>query len=152
MNVIIRRATLKDLDILIDWRMEVLHEVFSVSQNQSLKALEEANRIYYQNALLNEEHIACFAYQEENIIACGGICLYKEMPSPDNPSGTCAYLMNIYTRSRFRGQGVGKQVVSWLVQEAVQRKVTKIYLETSEAGRALYHELGFQPMIDYMKL
>ena len=53
--------------------------------------------------------LACFAYVGNEIVGCGGICLYQEMPSPDNPSGGCAYLMNIYTRPEFRGQGVGKK-------------------------------------------
>ena len=81
---------------------------------------------------------------------CGGICFYREMPSPDNPSGRCAYLMNIYARKNYRGQGVGQRIVMSLVEEANQRNVTKIYLETSEMARGLYEKLGFAEMKDYM--
>ncbi len=28
--------------------------------------------------------------------------IIEELPSPDNPSGKCAYLMNIYVREAFR--------------------------------------------------
>lgn len=82
----------------------------------------------------------------------GGICLYQEMPSPDNLSGQCAYLMNIYTCPEFRGRGVGEMIVRWLVGQAVQRNITKIYLETSEPGRKLYEKTGFLDMPDMMKL
>ena len=82
----------------------------------------------------------------------GGMCLYHEMPSPDNPNGKCAYLMNIYTRPQFRRQGIGDAVVRWLIGQAEQRGISKIYLETSEAGKPLYREIGFTEMPDMMKL
>ena len=75
-----------------------------------------------------------------------------EMPSPDNPSGRCAYLMNIYTREQYRGRGVGAATVRYLIGQARQRRITKIYLESSEDGLALYRSLGFVPMKDYLHL
>lgn len=151
MEIEIRRVELSDIDLLLKWRMEVLHEVFSIPQSQSVEELEKENRRYYQNAMSTEEHIACFACFGDKIIGCGGVCFYNEMPSPDNPSGQCAYLMNIYARPPFRGQGVGQAIVQWLVNQAVQRNISKIYLETSEAGKNLYKKMGFISMPDMMK-
>lgn len=151
MDVEIRRATLADLELLMEWRMTVLREVFSVPLNDSMSELEQKNRCYYQTALPTEGHIASFAYADNEIVGCGGVCLYREMPSPDNPSGGCAYLMNIYTRPELRGQGVGKKIVGWLVDQAAQRGITKIYLETSISGRPLYQEMGFTDMRGYMQ-
>ncbi|MEY8390204.1 GNAT family N-acetyltransferase [Lachnospiraceae bacterium] len=152
MDIEIRKAELRDIDLLMKWRMRVLHEVFAIPDNQPAKDLEKANRIYYQSALQAGGHIACFAYKENEIVGCGGICLYQEMPSPDNLSGQCAYLMNIYTCPEFRRHGVGETVVRWLVGQAAQRSITKIYLETSEPGKKLYGKTGFVDMPDMMKL
>ena len=152
MEIQIRQATLQDLDLLMQWRMEVLREVFSIPPAQSVTELEGENRRYYQRELPRGGHIACFAYRGEEIVGCGGVCLYHEMPSPDNPGGTCAYLMNIYARPRFRRQGIGDKIVRWLIGQAKERGVTKIYLETSEKGRPLYREIGFTEMPDMMKL
>lgn len=151
MELTIRQAGIDDLDSLMEWRMEVLRVVFDVPAGQDMTELERANRSYYQTMLKDEGHIACFACQEK-IIGCGGICIYQEMPSPDNPTGMCAYLMNIYTRPAFRGQGVGGKIVRWLMEQAMRRGITKIYLETSECGRKLYQKIGFTPMTDYLKL
>ena len=85
MEIEIRKAELTDIELLIKWRMQVLHEVFSIAKEQPLTQLEYENRIYYKEALPSGDHIACLAYINEEIIGCGGICLYKEMPSPDNP-------------------------------------------------------------------
>lgn len=152
MKIVIRRAALDDIELLIEWRMEVLREVFSLPLSKNTDGLEQENRAYYQRALAQEEHIACFACMEEELVGCGGICLYQEMPSPDNPSGKCAYLMNIYTRPRSRKQGVGGAIVKWLADQAAERGISKIYLEASEEGKRLYTKMGFIPMGDMMNL
>lgn len=151
MGVRIRQATIQDIDLLMQWRMEVLREVFSIPSEQPIRALEEENRRYYQSELPTGGHIACFAYTGEELAGCGGMCLYREMPSPDNPNGKCAYLMNIYTKPQFRRHGIGDAIVRWLIVQARNRRISKIYLETSEDGRPLYREIGFQDIIGYMK-
>ena len=140
MEIQIRQATIQDLNVLMQWRMEVLHEVFSIPC------------LLYTSPSPRDGHIACFAYVGEEIVGCGGICLYHEMPSPDNLNGKCAYLMNIYTRPQFRGHGIGNRIVRWLVEQARQRHISKIYLETSDKGRPLYQTIGFADMKDMMKL
>lgn len=152
MKVMIKKAGISDMELLLKWRMEVLHEVFSIPADYDTTELEEENRRYYQSMLETGGHIACFAYSGGEVIGCGGVCIYREMPSPDNPYGRCAYLMNIYTRPQFQKKGVGKAVVSWLTDQAVQLGITKIYLETSAAGRTLYEKAGFTDMKDMMKL
>jgi len=153
MKTEILRAGLEDLSLLMEWRMRVLREVFSIPEGADTILLENANRQYYERHLRDDGYIACFAKNKDtgNVIGCGGVCLYQEMPSPDNPKGFCAYLMNIYTYPVFRGQGVGREIISWLVQQAEQRGVTKIYLETSTSGRSLYQEMGFVDMHGYMQ-
>lgn len=151
-EILIRRAGADEIEPLTRWRVEVLREVFSIPQDQPVEGLEAENRRYYQRALASGEHIACFACLDGGIVGCGGVCLYGEMPSPDVPSGRCAYLMNIYVRPEIRGQGVGEAIIKWLVERARETGAEKIYLETSDAGRALYTKLGFVPMPDMMKL
>jgi GNAT superfamily N-acetyltransferase len=136
----------------MQWRMEVLHHVFRVPESEPLTALRNANRKYYREKLADGSHLACFAEENGETVGCGGLCLYQEMPSPDNPSGQCAYLMNVYTREQRRGKGVGSRIVGWLVAEAKKRGITKIYLETSEEGRRLYEKAGFEKMKDYLIL
>lgn len=150
MNIEIKRADLNDLETLIKWRITVLKEVFELPEDYDLTVLKSENRLYYQEQLNTGGHIACFAYNGEKIVGCGGVCIYSEMPSPDNPSGKCAYLMNIYTAPEWRKNGVGKRIVEWLVDKARNLKITKIYLETSDAGRELYKSLGFGDMNGFM--
>ena len=150
MNITIRRASLEDLDLLLAWRMRVLREVFNLPSAGPMTELERENRRYYRETLPAEGHIACFACAGGEIVGCGGVCIYQELPSPDNPGGWCAYLMNIYTLPAVRRRGVGGKIVRWLMEQAERRGITKIYLETSESGRPLYERLGFSDMDGYL--
>ena len=145
-------VALVDLNLLLQWREEVLRCVFHQPEDADMKELMEANRQYYEKAITDGSHIACFAELNGQIAGCGGICFYDEMPSPDNPTGQCAYLMNIYVRPDHQGRGIGKRIVRWLVGQALSRGIKKIYLETSTCGRHLYESLGFTDMPDMMHL
>jgi len=151
LEIAIKRAGIADLEELMRWREIVLREVFSIPTGEDMTGLLTANRAYYQTALEQEEHIACFACAAEKPVGCGGICLHREMPSPDNPTGQCGYLMNIFTLSAMRQHGVGRAIVQWLVQEAKRRGCGKIYLESTEQAYPLYRELGFHDMRGYLK-
>lgn len=156
MNFEIKNIGVNELDLLLQWRMEVLSRVFAKEfkslTEEEINTIRENNRKYYLSAFEKDEHIACFVYCDGEIIGCGGICIYSEMPSPDNISGKCGYLMNIYIRDEFRKHGAGSEVVKHLVQKAKTRDITKIYLETSDFAEHMYRELGFNDMKGYMKL
>jgi len=152
MGLIIQEGTLQDLDLLVETRIEVLRTVFSLPMEQDIGDLAEASRKYYMGAIPSGEHIACLAFENGLFVGCGGICLYQEMPLPDNALGLCGYLMNIYTRSAFRRRSVGKRIVEWLTAQGRQRGAKKIYLEASDMGRLLYQNIGFLPMRDQMYL
>ena len=156
MNIEIKRLRTADMDVLLTLRMEVLSHVFAEERkdmtNEEWEKLRTANHSYYEEELEKGGHIACLALADDEIAGCGGICLYREMPSPDNPIGLCGYLMNIYTREKYRGKGTAKTVCRWLINEALARGAKIIYLETSECGREVYRSLGFHEMKDYLQL
>lgn len=152
MRVSVKKAALDELDLLMDWRMRVLHEVFPISEDCS--SIRANNEEYYRRHLDDGSHTACFAVDEDNnrIIGCGGICYQEEMPSPDNRRGKNGYLMNVYTVPEYRGEGIGREIVEFLIMDAKSKGAEKIYLESSRAAKSLYYEIGFKDMTDYMKL
>ena len=71
MELVIKRAASGDLEMLMEWRMEVLREVFSVPADQPMDELERENRRYYERMLQNGGHIACFACVDGEAAGCG---------------------------------------------------------------------------------
>ena len=138
----------KDMDELMQWRAEVIRNVFGEAPGQ---ALLEANRLYYENHISDGTHVAFVASYGGVECGCGSVCFTDELPSPDNPTGRCAYLMNIYVREPFRKHGIAHRVGSHLIEVAKKRGCGKIYLETTADGKSVYSSLGFKDMPDMMK-
>ena len=139
---------ISDLPTLIRWREEVIRNVFGEDADS---ALLDANCRYYSEHIADGTHFAVTASYDGKECGCGAICLTEELPSPDNPSGKCAYLMNIYVREEFRNHGIAHKIVSRLIDEAKKRDCGKIYLETTADGKPVYRSLGFRDMADMMK-
>lgn len=146
-----RQLESTQLDEALAWRMEVLSDVFAVDEPWSHADMRETNSAFLEKRL-GEDLVYVIASVDGEEAGCGAICIQPELPSPDNPSGSSAYLMNIYTRPTFRGKGIGHAVVAWLVDNARERGAGKIYLETTEAGFPVYEGLGFRAMDGMMKL
>ncbi|SFG58402.1 Ribosomal protein S18 acetylase RimI [Lachnospiraceae bacterium C7] len=155
-TITIREFNIDDLELLLSLRMEVLSNVFSSERKEisdkEWNDIREENEKYYVEELEKDGHIACGIYVSGEVVGCGGVCLYKEMPSPDNRSGKCAYLMNIYVRKAYRRQGFAKKICNYLVNKAKSLGADKIYLESSDMAVGLYKSLGFASMNGYMKL
>ena len=113
--------------------------------------LLEANRQYYLRHIPDGSHIALVASFDRVERGCGAICLSEELPSSDNTSGKCAYLMNIYVREAFRKQGIAHEIVLRLIEVAKKHNCGKIFLETTADGKPVYTSLGFREMADMMK-
>lgn len=140
--------TLRDIDTLMAWRDEVLRAVFGITPSAELLM---ANRRYYEVHVADGSHVPVVAASGGNECGCGAICLSDELPSPDNPSGRCAYLMNIYVRPQFRSRGIGHAIVRHLVDVARQLGCDKIYLETTPEARSLYRGVGFMELPGILK-
>lgn len=146
MNITIREISA--VATLMHWRAEVIGEVFGSVPS---KRLLVANRRYYREHAADGTHYAVVAAADGTDAGCGAICLSDELPSPDNPSGRCAYLMNIYVRREYRCRGIGHAIVRRLVEKARELGCDKIYLETTEGARPLYKSTGFEEMTGMMK-
>lgn len=137
------------LPTLMHWRREVIGAVFGQEAGSRLLV---SNRQYYRAHMADGTHMAFVAEMDGHDCGCGGVCFTDELPSPDNPTGRCAYLMNIYVREPYRRKGVARHIVTRLIEEARLHGCGKIYLESTPEARPLYSSLGFTPMQGMMML
>ena len=83
------------------------------------------------------------AYDGEKAVGCATLCYINVMPTFDHPTGKRAHLMNVYTNADYRRQGIARQMVTMLLDEAKERGVTYVSLDTTQSGEPLYKALGF---------
>ncbi len=151
MNVIYKKATMDDIDILIKSRIEVLRAANRLAEDVDMSEVETQSYDYYKKALLDGTHTAYLVFDDDRFIGAGGISYFRVMPTYHNPSGNKAYIMNMYTNSDYRRLGIATKTLQLLVADAKEKGVQAISLEATDMGRALYEKFGFVKMKDEME-
>ena len=152
MALVYKRATLADLDILTETRIEVLRAANRLDASADMTQVERATLAYYRSALADGSHTAYLVFDGDLFVGAGGVSYYSVMPTYHNPTGQKAYIMNVYTRPAYRRQGIARRTLDLLVRDAESRGVRAISLEATEMGRPLYEAYGFVPMTSEMEL
>lgn len=152
MDLTYKRASLDDLELLTETRIEVLLAANGLPEGTDMDEVRRETRLYYQRALPDGTHVAYLVLEGDRFVGAGGVSFFRVMPTYHNPSGEKAYLMNIYTRPAYRRRGIACKTLDLLVREAEGRGVTAISLEATAMGRPLYEKYGFVGMSGEMEL
>ena len=122
MNLTYKRATIEDIDISTETRIEVLRAANKLSYDIDMSEVKKQSYGYYKKALCNDTHIAYLIFNENCFVGTGGVSFFQVMPTYHNPSDT-------------KSKGI-----------------TSISLEATAMGRPLYEKYGFVKMNDEMEL
>lgn len=142
-----RIATAKDIDLLMRSRLEMLKVVNDLPQDYQYDDLiVNESRDYF----LNGDHITVLVIDNGEVIGCASMSFMRIMPTFFHPTGKRAHLMNVYTRSEYRRQGIARKMVEILIDETWKRGATEISLDATTMGRPLYESLGFKPTTEGM--
>ena len=112
--------------------------------------MERQSYAYYKKALCDDTHIAYLIFDEDRFVGAGGVSFFHVMPTYHNPSGTKAYIMNMYTNPEYRRRGIAYKTLDMLIGDAKRKGITSISLEATVMGRPLYEKYGFVSMDDEM--
>lgn len=134
-----KRATMEDIEELVRTRIIVLRAANKLSDDEDMSVVEEESYAYYRRALETGEHIAYLVYDNGKFIGAGGVSFYQVMPTYHNPTGKKAYIMNMYTASEYRRQGIAFHTLDLLVKDARKQGISQITLEATEMGLSLIH-------------
>lgn len=80
---------------------------------------------------------------DKGVIGCATICYIEMMPTFSHPTGKRAHLMNVYTNSKYRRQGITLHMLNILIEEAKEKGVTEINLDATKLGKLLYKKCSF---------
>lgn len=145
----IRIATKEDIDLLMSSRLEMLKVVNDLPQDyQYDEELVNESRDYF----LNGDQITVLVIDNGEAIGCASMSFMRIMPTFSHPTGKRAHLMNVYTRSEYRRQGIARKMVEILIDETWKRGATEISLDATTMGRPLYESLGFTSSTECMVL
>ena len=147
-----KKTIIADIDELVKTRIIVLRAANKLSNDVDMSLVEKESYEYYKSALETGEHVAYLVYDNGAFVGAGGVSFYQVMPTYHNPTGKKAYIMNMYTASEYRRQGIAFHTLDLLVKDVRKQGVSQIALEATEMGRPLYEKYGFVKMEDEMEL
>ncbi len=77
LNLTYKRATIEDIDILTETRIEVLRAVNKLSGDIDMSEVKKQSYDYYEKALCDGTHIAYLIFDENCFVGTGGVSFFK---------------------------------------------------------------------------
>lgn len=142
------KADFSHIEDVLALRRSVIATVNDLQLEQLDSELIEHSTEYFTNG----DHTTVLAYDGETAVGCATICYITVMPTYHHPTGKRAHIMNVYTHEDYRSRGIARRMMNTLLDEARERGVTHITLDSTESGRPLYLSMGFNPSVGSMGL
>lgn len=144
--VLVRPATLDDLDVLVELRVALFEAMGQ--RGPLLDAAVPAIRSYIRQHLPSGAFRVWVAEHRDTVIAAIGLVIHSVPPSPTNPIGREAYIMNLFTRLPFRRQGIARRLFTHVLDVIRSEGIVRVRLYATDNGRPLYQSLGFSEATD----
>lgn len=140
MKIIIRKATIKDIENLVRNRIDFQHEL----GGHPTVEFEKITRDYLNKHFSDNSLICYIGTYDGQIVASVMFCLYTFIPTIGNITGKAGTVFNVYTRKEFRRQGLATKLIRCGIDEAKRLGTGELFLEAQDAGRSVYENLNFK--------
>ncbi len=140
------KATINDIDVLIEFRIAFLNSEMEVSEHNET-IIRNQLRGYFEKHLLQDNFIAILLKLEAEFVASAFLVIQEFPSSLSFLSGSKATLLNVFTYPRFRRKGYAEKVISKAIQEAKSKQVSCIDLLATSDGLSLYRKLKFKELV-----
>lgn len=142
----IRRATLRDLGVLVEHRRRMFVDMGDLDPaSPRAKAADRRYRAWARAKLRQRARFAAFvAERDGQVVGSGCVWVMDTQPSPWNPRARTPYLLSIYTHPEARGQGVASLIVKAALAWSKARGHRIMRLHASRQGRGVYRRFGFE--------
>ncbi|MGI4852540.1 MAG: GNAT family N-acetyltransferase [Janthinobacterium lividum] len=145
----LRRATVDDAALITAHR----HRMFAdnaFSTEEQLNAMDANFEPWVRERLANDRYVGLLLEEAGKTIASAGIHFVDFPPHYLHVEAGRAYLLNFYTDSAARGQGLANQLLRACVDECRARGSKVVTLHASPFGRPIYEKFGFTAMNEMM--
>ena len=147
MNIIYRKLTEKDLETFISMRVNQLREEGATDEMDLSPALMD----YYQRHLANGTFVSWLALDGDKIIGTSGMSFVEKPPYFGCPTGRIGLLSSMYTNPDYRRQGIARELLRRVVEEARAYGCGTVQITASDMGVLLYSDFGFVKNKNFMQ-
>ena len=147
MNIIYRKLTENDLETFISMRITQLREEGATDEMDLSPALMD----YYQRHLANGTFVSWLALDGDKIIGTSGMSFVEKPPYFGCPTGRIGLLSSMYTNPDYRRQGIARELLRRVVEEARTYGCGTVQITASDMGVLLYSDFGFVKNKNFMQ-
>lgn len=142
-----RKLTKKELDTFIEMRICQLREEGS-KENIDLKP---ALMDYYNRHMAEGTFVSWLAVDGDKIIGTSGMSFIEKPPYFSCPNGKIGLLSSMFTVNEYRRQGIAKELLKRIVNEAKEYGCGCVQITASDMGVLLYSDFGFVKNGNFMQ-
>lgn len=142
-----KKLTEKELEVFIDMRIHQLREEGATEDIDLKPALQD----YYHRHMADRTFVAWLAVDGERIIGTSGMSFVEKPPYFGCPSGRIGLLSSMFTSKEYRRQGIAKELLTRVVNEAKAYGCGTVQITASNMGVLLYTDFGFVKNGNFMQ-
>ncbi len=143
MSITYRRATIEDMDVLVDFRLRFLADRAGSEKAPGEDSLTKYLRDYFREAMPRRTFIAWLAEQEGKVVATSGMVIWQIPPNNSVMNGRLGYILNMYTIPEARKRGICTALLEKMIEEARALGLSRVHLHASQPGEGVYRKRGF---------
>lgn len=147
MEIEYRKLSEKELDVFIEMRINQLREEGAKEDIDLKPALLD----YYKRHMKDCTFVSWLALDGNNIIGTSGMSFVEKPPYFGCPSGKIGLLSSMFTNPNYRRNGIAKELLSRIVNEAKQYGCGTIQITASDMEVKLYTDFGFEHNGNFMQ-
>ena len=147
MKITYRKLTENDIDIFIEMRIAQLREE-GAKEDIDLKPMLKD---YYQRHMADGTFVSWLALDNDKIIGTSGMSIVEKPPYFGCPSGKIGLLSSMFTDRSYRRQGIAKELLTRVVNEAKKSGCGTVQITASDMGVLLYTNFGFTKNNNFMQ-
>lgn len=147
MNIKFQKLTKEELDAFIEIRINQLREEGATEDIDLRPALKD----YYNRHMEDGTFVSWLAMDGDTIIGTSGMSFVERPPVFSCPNGRIGILSSMFTASQYRRNGIAKELLSRVVQEAKEYGCGAVQITASDMGVLLYTDFGFKKNGNFMQ-
>jgi GNAT superfamily N-acetyltransferase len=147
MSVTYKKLTEKELATFIEMRITQLREEGAKEDIDLRPALKD----YYHRHMTDGTFFSWLAMDGEKIVGTSGMSIVEKPPYFGCPSGKIGLLSSMFTDPDHRRQGIAKELLARVVNEAKEQGCGTIQITASDMGVLLYTDFGFTKNNNFMQ-
>jgi len=144
MNILIRKATLDDIETLTQLRLDYLTEDKGQLMQEEKIAIKNQLKEYFFQHISNNTFIGILAEINGTIVSTAYLAISEKPANPSFITGITGTLLNVLTYHEYRRKGIAKKVIAKVIEEAKKAGVSYIDLSATSDGKYWYEKMGFK--------